>query len=156
MKSNAIVLIIALVAITFIIGCSNTQNILLADSTFCFTNTAITGSSPFSFAGDGNSRFSFRVQMPVEPGTYRIMVTTSMPQSAVDIKVSYNKVINRDKFGNPLFRYEEVELGTVDRFKDMDKQFTVPDGSTGGLLKVFRNIYSSSGDDCGSIKVYKL
>lgn len=150
------ILIVGLILILILIsGCSTvSSSVQVANSQFCLNKGVVTGELPLQYVTE--SRLNEYFMLPLEPGTYRIEATTSTPELAIDVKISYREVVNKDKFGNPLYQNKEVTLGTVNRYKNLATTATIPQGSIEAKVKIYESLYESKGEGCGTLKVFKL
>lgn len=105
--------------------------------------------SPLTYVKNGLNPY---FEMPIEPGNYKIVVTTSNPNSVANIELSYKKFVKSDKFGTPMYEYQSNRIGTSDRNADLNTDISIPDGSIEGKIKILRS-NSIDADNCGTISV---
>ncbi len=100
---------------------------------------------------------AYSLQMPVNPGKYKILLTTTTPESSVDLEIWYNGFVQKDKFGNPLYKFQKIKIGTSNKYADLNSLITIPDGSIAGKINIFQSIERlGRNDNCGTLIVTKI
>jgi len=83
-------------------------------------------------------------------------VTTKNPEIVVDVEITYQEMVQKDKFGTPIYQYRKISLGSVDRFNNLNTEYRIPDGSIEGKIKIYESLFKSKGAGCGTLKVFKV
>ena len=98
------------------------------------------------------------LRMPIEPGKYKIIVTTSSPEAAIWVRIDYRDLRGYDKFGIPQYGIFNI-IGdfTVDRSGDLNKEIIIPEKSIEGNIS-FQSAPSGypTNPNCGTIIVKRL
>ena len=173
MKRSWLLLLLLIIIIILTTGCStnpsstsssstiqnsvSSKNTEIAHAKFCLGTGEISDPSikfePPLFQVKTGSFSSLR--MPLEPGKYQILVTTSAPETVVRVGASWSRIIKYDKFGTPS-QYDGGGgyMGDSNRDSDLNIEFLVPDGAKGEI-----GLVGPTGDrsgNCGTIIVTRI
>jgi hypothetical protein len=134
----------------------------IANAEFCFygrgNEIGVSRGNTPSFESplvlDASYSTSYALQMPINPGKYKILLTTSTPQSVVKLEVFYQATTGNDKFGNTLYsRSQKLDIGESNRYADLNTEISIPVGSIDRKINIFVPFQNWGNDNCGTLIV---
>lgn len=133
------------------------KNTEIAHANFCVGSSEI-GNPSIKFEPPliqvKNDKWS-SLQMPLEPGRYKITVTTNTPESIITMGLTWRKIKSYDKFGTP-DQYEGGSIANLEsnRHADINQEVIIPAGAIGKIF--LRGPTGSQSGNCGAIIVTRI